>query len=304
MKSQREIAITRELDICLERMSHLPDGGRIWQELYYAQPEGYRALTMRLAVPAGATPAPVVVYIHGGGWLFGHPNVQHPHLAAMALFDKLHAAGYAVARASYRLSAEGRFPTQLHDLKAAIRYLRHHATCFGIDAARIGVIGESAGGHLAVLLGLDTPPEFEGEVGITGPASKVQAVVSWYGITDFLTLDAQRIPGSPFTHDTAESASSRLLGQTISANPDAARAASPVTWVTADAAPCLIQHGTDDLVVPPGQGRELFEMLQASGVPAEFSPVAGASHCFVGADTVPVVADAMAFLDQHLRHAG
>ncbi|AEQ51265.1 alpha/beta hydrolase [Pelagibacterium halotolerans] len=304
INERRQAVMNKELEICLERVVSRSDGSRLWPELYFAQPMGFRALTLNLAVPNRPGPAPVLVYIHGGGWMFGHPNVQHPNLAAMNIFDALHAEGYAVARISYRLSGEGRFPMQLHDCKAAIRYLRKNAALFGIDERRIAVLGESAGGHLAMLLGLETPPEFEGTVGVEGYSSRVHAVIDWYGITNFRSLDAQRLANSPFVHDAADSASTHLLGGAISARPEAARDASPLTWVSKNAAPCLIQHGTGDIVVPPGQGDEYFAALGAAGVPAEIMRIEGADHCFVGADTRPIADKVISFLNGHLQAAG
>lgn len=304
VNDRRKEIMNKELEICLERVETDVNGTRRWRELYFAQPLGYRALTMSLEVPLASSPPPVVVYIHGGGWMYGHPNVQNPNLALMRMFDTLLGAGYAVARISYRLSAEGRFPTQLHDCKAAIRFLRHHAGPFGIDSGRIGVIGESAGGHLALLLGLETPPDFEGEVGITGPSSAVQAVVDWYGITNMLSIDSQALPDARVVHDDPGSAIGLLIGGSITRQSEAARRASPLTWVTPSAAPCLIQHGVADSVVPPGQGQEMFEALSRAGVPCEIDLVEDADHCFIGGDTAPVAARVVGFLDEHLKGQG
>lgn len=300
MSDQARAAQRKELDVCLERFDSLPDGGRVWPELLYSQPFGFRALTMSLTLPPGPGPHPVVVYIHGGGWMLGHPHAMHPNLAAMQIVDTLLDAGYAVARPTYRLSGEGRFPTQLQDLKVALRYLRHHAGLFAIAPGRIAALGESAGGHLAVMLGLETPAAFEGEEGFTEQPSQVQAVVNWYGITDIPNLDAQSLPTARFRHDAPESASSRLIGGRISENPEAARRASPITWITPRAAPMLIQHGTADSVVPPGQGEALHRALRAAGVPTEWHPVEGADHCFVGADTRPIMPMVLSFLEQSL----
>lgn len=301
MSDQARAAQRQELDVCLDRVESLPDGGRVWPELLYSQPFGFRALTMSLAVPPGPGPHPVVVYIHGGGWMLGHPHAMHPNLAAMNIAETLLAAGYAVARPSYRLSGEGKFPTQLHDLKTALRYLRHYAGLFNIAPNQIAALGESAGGHLAVLLGLETSAEFEGEGGFVEESANVQAVVNWYGITDIPNLDAQALPTARVQHDDPESASSRLIGGRISENLEAARRASPITWVTSKAAPMLLQHGTADSVVPPGQGESLHHALQQAGVPTDWHPIADADHCFIGGDTTPIMPAVLDFLDQHLR---
>ncbi len=294
-------AMRKELDTCLDNARALPDGGRQWPELFFAQPPGFRALSLSLAVPPGPGPHPLVAYIHGGGWRLGNPQSQHPHLAAMDLFGALHAAGFAVARVAYRLSAEGRFPTQVHDLKAALRYLRHHATRFGLDEGRFGVLGESAGGHLALMLGMQTPAEFEGAVGITGPSSAVQVVVAWYPVTDMMTLDAQALPDAAFVHDSEVSASGRLIGGRPTDRPAAARLASPSTFVSAAAAPTLLVHGLADRVVPPGQSIELHARLQREGALGELMLVEGAGHCFIDVPTDAVKARSLAFLSHHLR---
>lgn len=301
MSDQARAAQRKELDVCLGRFESRNDGGRVWPELLYSQPFGFRALTMSLAVPPGAGPHPVVVYIHGGGWMLGHPHAMHPNLAAMDIVETLLNAGYAVARPSYRLSGEGRFPTQLQDLKTALRYLRHYAGLFNIAPDRIAALGESAGGHLAVLLGLETPPEFEGSEGFSDESGQVQAVINWYGVTDILNLDAQALPTARFMHNTPESASGRLIGCRPSDSPETARRASPITWVTPKAAPMLIQHGTADSVVPPGQGESLHRALQQVGVAAEWRPVEGADHCFIGGDTSPIMPAVVEFLGRHLR---
>ncbi|WP_404405455.1 alpha/beta hydrolase fold domain-containing protein [Pelagibacterium halotolerans] len=293
--------ILSELDVCLERFEARAEGSKVWRELYFAQPIGVRALTMTLMVPAGPGPHPLVVYIHGGGWMAGHQNVTNDNLENMKIADNLLAAGYAVARPAYRLSGEAKFPTQLHDCKAAVRYLRHHAGVFNIDPERIGAMGESAGGLLAVMLGLETPAEFEGKVGITGPSSAVKAVVDWYGVIDFLNLDAQALPDARAVHEPADSAAGRLIGGAISDNLELARRASPITWVNARSAPCLIQHGTLDRIVPSGQGIALFDALKAAGVPAELELIEGAEHCFRGVDTSAIMPSVVRFFDVYLR---
>lgn len=301
MSDAARAAQHKELDVCLDRFENRADGARVWPELLYSQPLGFRAVTMSLAVPPGQGPHPVVVYIHGGGWMLGHPHAMHPNLSAMNIDETLLAAGYAVARPSYRLSGEGKFPTQLQDLKTALRYLRHHATLLNIAPDRIAALGESAGGHLAVLLGLETPPEFEGDDGFLEESGRVQVVINWYGVTDLLSLDTHALPNARFQHDTAESASGKLIGGRPSDNRETARRASPITWVTANAVPMLIQHGAGDSVVPPGQGESLYLALQEAGVPAEWHPIQGADHCFIDGDTTPIMPAVIEFLGRHLR---
>lgn len=289
------VASDDEYDIFLNRVETAADGSRNWRELFFARPAGFRPLALSLTVPPkDERPAPLVVYIHGGGWMFGHPDVAHPVLQQMRITETLADAGYAVARISYRLSGEGRFPMQLHDCKAAIRYLRHHAVTFGIEPERIAALGESAGAHLALMLAMDLPPEFEGDVGLTGESSAISAVVDWYGVTDLTALAQTDAPGAGF-------AVAELLGQAADQDPDAARGASPVSYVSPKSVPCLIQHGDADGLVPVSQGRALRDALRAAGVPTEYREVEGAGHCFVDGNTAPILPQVVAFLDRYLR---
>ena len=189
--------IPADYDSRLSDKVMLPSGRVHWPELFYARPVGCRALTLDLFAPGGAGPYPTIIWIHGGGWFQGHYTISNNIVGKMALVDRLLDAGYAVARIAYRLSGEARFPTQLHDCKAAVRYLRKHSDVLRLDPRRFAAMGESAGGHLACLLGLTGDrPELEGEVGVAGPSSAVQAVVDWYGPTELLTMDEQLGPST------------------------------------------------------------------------------------------------------------
>ncbi len=210
-------------------------------------------------------------------------------------------AGYAVARIAYRLSGEAQFPTQLHDCKAAVRYLRKHAGVLGLDPKRFAALGASAGGHLACMLGVTGDrPELEGQVGVIGPSSAVQAVVDWYGPTELLTMDEQLGPTTFQPHNDPASPEARLVGGPIQQVKDKTRAASPVTYVSASAPPFLIQHGTADRIVPVGQGRALAAALTKSGTTVEFVEVVGADHCFWGVDPAPIMPKVLAFLNANL----
>jgi acetyl esterase/lipase len=212
---------------------------------------------------------PLLVWIHGGGWRAG--SRRRNGLAGLVR------AGYAVASLDYRLSGEATWPAQIQDCKGAIRWLRAHADRYGYDAARIGVAGSSAGGHLAALLGTSGDvAALEGTVGgNAGISSRVQAVYDLYGPTDLAAIGAQRDPTRP---DPATSPEARLLGGPVDAHPDAARAASPLTWVSADDPPFLIAHGDADRLVPLAQSRALAERLRAAGVSAALRVLRGAGH--------------------------
>ena len=185
--------IGMDVDWPLHHPDELPDGGKFFRDVPYAAVWGFRPLMLDLAVPAGPGPHPVIVFIHGGAWAAGHPTVTNPVYRKMDFFNRFHAAGFAVARVAYRFSNEAQFPAQLHDCKAAIRYLRKHAETLGLDAKRLGVMGDSAGGHLATLVGLTGKnKKLEGKVGVTKGSSAVSCVVNWFGPTDFLTMQKHK----------------------------------------------------------------------------------------------------------------
>ncbi|GAB7036692.1 MULTISPECIES: alpha/beta hydrolase [Catenuloplanes] len=275
-------------------------GDRIdYRDAFVAQEQGYRPLLLDLVVPAGAAgPVPVVLWIHGGGWLNGSPKVTPDWLAGEDHVGRLLAAGCAVALPAYRLSREAAFPAPLHDLKSAIRYLRFYAAELGIDPERIGVWGESAGGLLASLLALSTD---EGAVGVTEGHSAVQAAVSWYGPSNLATMQAHQHPRATGDHDADDSPESLLIGEPVTRSPERAAAASPVTYARADAPPILLLHGEEDVVVGYRQSVELAEALRAAGAPVELELVPGADHLFGGADLGAQVRRSVEFLTRTLN---
>jgi acetyl esterase/lipase len=267
---------------------------------------GFRPLCLDLHLPpAGTTagPVPVVLWVHGGAFLLGDRRALPPVLERLDLFDRLPREGFAIAAADYRLSAEVRFPGQLHDLKAAVRWLRSRAGELGIDPERVAAWGESAGGHLAAMLGTTSGrPDAEGAVGLTDPAgaapsSAVQAVVDWYGPTDFAAMDRHTPADTGMTHDDPGSPESLLIGGPVQEHPDRVLGADPATWATAGTPPFLIQHGTRDRLVPFGQSVHLDAALRAAGVRSELVAVHGADHVFEGhADDEALLAPVLAFL--------
>lgn len=251
---------------------------------------GGRALRMHLVKPKSTPkdPMPVVVYIHGGGWRGGSRD------AGVRPLSRLAQRGYFGATVEYRLSAEARFPAQIEDCKAAIRFLRSKAKEYGIDPDRIGVWGPSAGGHLVALLGTSGDvKELEGKGGAAEFSSRVQAVVDWFGPTDFLKMGKNKID-----HDAANSPESLLVGGPIQENKDKVAAANPVTYVTKDDPPFLIMHGDKDDLVPLGQSELLHAALRTAGVESKLHVVPGAGHGFGGRDLEAMVDE---FLDRHLK---
>jgi acetyl esterase/lipase len=265
----------------------------------YASPAGFRPLCLDLYRPAAASaPAPLIVWIHGGAFEMGHRGLLPDFLADARFFEMLPGRGFAVAAIDYRLSGEARFPAQLHDVKAAIRWLRARAGELSLDGSRLAVWGESAGGHLAAMAGTTSGlPGMDGEVGIREGSSAVQAVVDWYGPTDFLAMDRQRPPTAVQTHGDAGSPESRLIGAAVDTSPELVARANPCTYVRPGLPRFLIAHGTADRLVPFGQSGLLVEALRAAGIPVTFHPVEGADHVFDGEPgRIALIEEALAFL--------
>ena len=258
------------------------DGVAHHRDAVYAAVPGYRVLELDLWVPA-AGPAPVVVWVHGGAWTAGNRRLLPPGLRPGQLFEELLAAGLAVATIEYRHAREAPFPAQLHDAKAAVRWLRQHADELGLDADRVGIAGESAGGHLAALVGLTADrPDLEGDVGVVGPSSAVDAVVDWYGVSSAETMPEFALPPEVAAVLPPEALVPPL--EVLLDGVDAATraAVSPVAHVSAGAPPFLLQHGTADPVVPYAQSELLADALRAVGADVRLEPVPGAVHGWDG----------------------
>jgi len=268
------------------------DGSRQFSGLSYALVSGYRPLQLDVWVPPRPAPAPLVVWIHGGGWLSGDRRYLPETLRPNQLFDELLDAGLAVASVDYRLAREAPFPAQLHDVKAAVRYLRAHAGALGIDVTRVGAWGESAGGHLAALLALTAArTDLEGELGMIGPSSAVDAVVDWYGVADPDTIPRLSLPpelAATLPPSALDHPPDVLLA---GADPATRADAAPLRQVHPGAPPFLLVHGTADRVVPFAQSEQLLAALTAAGVSARLVPVHGADHIFNGSGEVDTIVE-------------
>jgi acetyl esterase/lipase len=263
------------------------DGVRHFSGITYAVAVGYRPLQLDLWVPDSATPPPLVVWVHGGGFMFGDRRYLPETLRPNQVFDALLEAGLAVATIDYRHALEAPFPAQLHDAKAAVRYLRAHADELGISTERIGVAGESAGAHIAALVGLTAHrPDLEGTHGVLGQSSAVDVVVDWYGPADLATMPRVALPPAIAAKLPPEMATPPEDHLTRGLEGAARADASPVTHVTADAPPFLLVHGTADWLVPYAQSEQLHAALTAAGVSSTLVPVEGAEHIFDGHDDV------------------
>ncbi|MEV7590803.1 alpha/beta hydrolase fold domain-containing protein [Streptomyces sp. NPDC090085] len=279
------------------------DGVRRFDGITYATTPGYRPRLLDVQVPAGDGPFPAVVWIHGGGWLDGDRRYPPPTVPAELLHGSVLAAGLALVSVDYRHSLEAPFPAQLHDVKAAIRYVRAFAGELGIDPDRIGVWGESAGGHLAALAGLVGPggSGLEGTEGVGSGDTGVLAVVDWYGVSDLVSLAGHPMPALPPGVEFPDPYVA-LLGASVADRPDLARAASPVTHAAgSNPPPFLLVHGTRDGLVPYSQSEALAAALEAAGGEVALRPVDGADHIFLGApDITPIVRESVAFLAARL----
>ena len=181
------------------------DGVRHWRDVVFAYFLGYRPLTLYVSVPRAASPPPLVVFIHGGGWQIGHPTLTHSVYAKLDAVGKLLRAGFAVARISYRLSVRGDVSDATARLQGGGAFPAQPRRDFGIDPRRFAAMGDSAGGHLAALVGLTAGrADLEGEVGDKTGSSAVQAVVDWFAPVDFLTMREQALPDGMKGQDDAE----------------------------------------------------------------------------------------------------
>ncbi|MDB4792483.1 alpha/beta hydrolase [bacterium] len=215
-------------------------------------------------------PVPVVIWIHGGAWRQGSKRSAGRVL-------RVAEGKYAVVSVGYRLTQEAQWPAQIHDCKAALRFVRANAKKYGLDSDRIAVWGSSAGGHLVCLLGT-TQNEMIYD-GTLGPHSKtktdVKCVVNFFGPTDFVKMDSQ---GSVMNHDAPDSPEGRLLGGKVSEITEKAKQASPGYQVSKNDAPILTVHGTKDRLVPYVQGKAFDEALDKAGVSSVLLTVEGGGH--------------------------
>jgi acetyl esterase/lipase len=230
----------------------------------------------------GQKPLPLLIWIHGGAWMSGSKDDPSPAL-------RFTADGYAVAQVGYRLSQEAKFPAQIHDCKAAVRWLRANAQKYNLDPNRFAAWGGSAGGHLVTLLGTSGGVAgLEGHVNDLKESSRVQAVVDWFGPTDFLQIGNAE---SDLQHNAPDSPESKLIGRAVLENKDKAAKASPISYVSKEAPPFLIMHGDRDRTVPFNQSELLYAALKKAGVDVTFVPMKGAGHGFGGPGAIGPVRD-------------
>lgn len=233
-------------------------------------------LRLDIAQPAeGGGPFPAVLVIHGGAWREGGREENHRAISDFAR------RGYVAVSPQYRFCPKAVFPAQLEDMKAAVKFLRANSGPLKIDPERIGAMGFSAGGHLALMLGVAVPR-----------AEGVAAVVDFFGPTNL---------GAKDFSDEAKAFSACLIGARAAEKPDLAAKASPVTWVNAGDAPVLVFQGASDRLVPPSQAFLLMKKLSAAGVSGRVEFILGAGHGWTGEEWDRTWKETMEFFDARLK---
>jgi acetyl esterase/lipase len=273
----------------LARAENKPAPIQVERDLVYGK-GGDQDLMLDLAMPKnGDGPFPVVICIHGGGWTQGKRQDMSKTIETLA------GRGFVAVTPTYRLAPDNKFPAQIEDCKAAVRWLRSNADKYKVNSDRIGAIGFSAGAHLACLLGLTTKDDgLEGKGGSADQSSRVQAVVSFFGPTD-LTLN-------DWSEDVEKRILIPFLGDTIKNKPDLYKKVSPVNYVTKEAPPFLFFHGDKDPLVGVKQSKLLAEKLTKAGVSAKLVIVEGEGHGWAGKKLMDNIEEMVNFLNDCGRH--
>jgi acetyl esterase/lipase len=258
----------------------------------YATVDGQELKLDLYLPPQGPMKPKLIVWVHGGAWRSGSKT----DVPISGLVE----AGYAIASVDYRLSPVAPFPAQVHDIKAAIRFLRAKEKDYGYDAKSIAIAGSSAGGHLAALVGVSNDhKQLDGKVGEhLRESSDVQAIVSFYGMSNLTTILAQ---STPHGLKVRVPALQLLLGGQPEEKPDLARLASPVFHVDAKDPPLVLFHGDQDPQAPINQSHELEGRYEAAGVPCRLVVIHGGKHGggeFYSAERLKLVRE---FLTERLR---
>jgi acetyl esterase/lipase len=250
----------------------------IVRDVVYGSVIGFRPLALDLRLPDVAGAAPVILFVHGGGWRQGSKAVLCPTISEAESFDRIVATGFAIVSVDYRLSGEAHFPAQVDDVRMALAWVREHADEHHLDASKIILWGESAGATIATLVALE-------------PNAGVAGVIDWYGPSNLLSMAAAQSP-----EENAGSRETEWLGVRAPDDVALATAASPVFQVHDEAPPFLIAHGLADQFVPFTQSEELATALRDHDVTVDLTMVEGANHLWRDApDTTSLMTRALAF---------
>lgn len=246
----------------------LRGGVRVVSDVVYAS-VGDRQLRMDVFLPDSGGRRPAVLLIHGGGWRSGNPGMEFPMAARLA------ARGYVAATVEHRLSPEARYPAAVHDIKAAIRWMRAHAAEYQVDTNAIALYGASSGGHLAALVGMTAGlPYFDGSEGDPAVSTRVQAIIDVDGVLD-LTHPAE---SGKDVGNAAPSVGKLWLGFSFKDNPELWKEASPVNHVTANAPPVLFVNSS---LARFHAGRdEVIKQLAAFNIDSEVHTIPDTPHQF------------------------
>ena len=279
----------------------LPPGVKMERDISYV-PNGDLAQKLDLYLPEKPAdhPLPLIVHIHGGGWMGGN-KFPCPVMGMVA-------KGYAVASVEYRFSQKAKFPAQIQDCQAAIRWLRANSKPHNIDPERIGVVGGSAGGHLSALVGTAGGKKAFGPIGGNDELSdRVQAVCDIYGPANFSTViqqaDDDRNVRNIFKFNSPNDPYSQLIGVSLEGNKEKTDAVSPVHYVSKDSPPMLILHGTHDSLVPYAQSEEFAVALKEKGVEVWLQKLPGSGHGGGAFGKPAIIALMQNFFDKHLKGA-
>jgi acetyl esterase/lipase len=263
-------------DVYPDRVTRFPGGVTGLADVIFSTVPGYRPAVVDLYLPpkrVASQPRPLIIYIHGGGWMGGHTRQSAAFSNFPEVLARLASEGFVAASLEYRLSGEAKFPAQLQDVRAAIRFLKSNAAKYGIDPANVALWGGSAGGHLAALGGLSCGAPGIDDKPQSAGSECVQAVVSWYGVFDFAPM-IQRAEQAPVALLGCESGTTCPV--------DKIAAVSPLTYLDAKDPPFLLIHGDDDKVVPAEQSRIAATRMMAVGVPVETIFLPGIDHSWIG----------------------
>lgn len=251
-----------------------------------------------IAMPKEGGPYPCVVLFHGGAWTGGSRKDLSvggkgaDGKIAPSLIEEVAARGYVVASVGYRLAPKHQFPAQIQDARSAVRFLRGHAKQYGIDRDKFAAGGFSAGGHLALLLGLADKVEGWDAGGNTEESSRVQCVIDFFGPTDLSLYNTESIQDGYLVP---------VFGKAAKTDKEVFKKASPVTYVSKAAPPVLMFHGTFDVIVPVTHSEALHKKLRDAGATAELVTLFGEGHGWNGRALAKSVNTAVAFLDTHLK---
>jgi len=287
LECERDLVAAKRLIPSLE---HLPPDARRFRKLEFTRtPQGPLFLDLYLLASALGR-LPLMVWIHGGGW-HTSPTARDDYLPG-----RMVGRGYALASIDYRDSKTARFPAQVQDCKAAVRWLRAHAEQYGIDPERVGVWGISAGGHLAAFLGLSGgEKEFEGDGGNAEFSSRVRAACDFCGPTDLFQLEA---PETTNALAALRQMAEDFVGGKLEDRRDVVAKVNPATHVDPGDPPLLILHGDADPLIALKQSELLYQALKDAGVEVTLGVAKGGSHLFVGPEIDRTVD---AFFDRHLK---